>query len=367
MNVAVVGAGIVGLATARALVRAGHRVTVLEQAAVPNPAGSSYGHHRLIRHPYGAELGYTRMVDEAYAAWDRLWADLGCRLYAETGTLVVGRRRDAWADASAETLARAGHPVTWLDADALRRRFPLVAPDDVGVAFWLPSGGALLASSIVAALADWLRRHGARLHAGTRVRAVDAEAGRLVLDDGAALQADAVVVAAGPWIAELVPHLAERAVPSRQVVVYAAPPRALRKPWRTAPLIIDIDPEEGFYLVPPVAGTPLKIGDHRFSLRGHPDADRVPTPREAEAVYRLAASRLTDFDAYRRTGARTCFYTVAPEERFVLERRGRAWIAAGFSGHGFKFGAVVGERVADAVSGARTTAAVARWMAGHET
>src|SRR6185436_15299914 len=80
-RVLIVGAGIMGLCTAWALARAGVAVTVIEQAAVPNQRGSSVDQHRLIRYPYAAMRGYTRMVGEAYAAWDRLWRDLGETLY----------------------------------------------------------------------------------------------------------------------------------------------------------------------------------------------------------------------------------------------------------------------------------------------
>src|SRR5258708_22406269 len=87
MKISIVGGGIMGLASAWALARDGHSVTVFEQGTLPNPLGSSVDEHRLIRHPYGAERGYTRMIGPAYAAWGQLWARLRATPYPPTGTL----------------------------------------------------------------------------------------------------------------------------------------------------------------------------------------------------------------------------------------------------------------------------------------
>jgi glycine/D-amino acid oxidase-like deaminating enzyme len=81
MRAIIIGGGIMGLATAWGLARQGHEVEIFEQGPLPNPLASSMDEHRLIRHPYGSHVGYARMIDDAYAAWELLWADLGETLY----------------------------------------------------------------------------------------------------------------------------------------------------------------------------------------------------------------------------------------------------------------------------------------------
>src|SRR4030095_11289494 len=107
MKAIVVGGGVMGLATAWGLAREGHDGAVVEQGPLPNPLASSMDEHRLIRHPYGDHLGYARMIDQAYAAWDLLWGDLGQQLYAATGTLALTGNGETWAERSADALA--GH------------------------------------------------------------------------------------------------------------------------------------------------------------------------------------------------------------------------------------------------------------------
>jgi glycine/D-amino acid oxidase-like deaminating enzyme len=123
----------------------------------------------------------------------------------------------------------------------------------------------------------------------------------------------------------------------------------------------------GFYAVPPVAGTPLKIGDHRFSLTGDPEADaREATAAEREGVLEFARRRLRGLAGYRVLGARACYYDVEPEERFVLEPLGaRAFVMSGFSGHGFKFGALLGLALARAAGDPTLARGLPGWAAGR--
>jgi glycine/D-amino acid oxidase-like deaminating enzyme len=363
-RILVVGGGITGLSSAWALRRDGHDVTLFDQARLPNPKGSSVDEHRLIRFPYGARPGYTRMVAEAYESWERVFADIGERPYAATGSLVMSSRSDGFLRESADCLASLGHAPLWLDRGELARRFPTLDASRVAAAFTLESGGVLLASRIVEALARRLRETGVWVREETPVARVDLGAATVELGDGATVSADALVVAAGPWVTRLVPDLQATLTPSRQVVVYLTPPDDLAAHWSISPLILDLAPEAGFYLVPPVLGTGLKIGDHRFSLPGDPDRDREASLEEAKSVASLAASRLRDFARYQIARAKTCFYTVEKDERFVVRSEGRGLVVSACSGHAFKFGSLIGERVADTVAGRWDVNRLARWIGG---
>ncbi len=374
MHILIIGAGIAGLGAAWALVREGRRVTVLERGPIPNPRGASVDTHRLIRRAYGGEDGYMRLITHAYAAWDRMWADLGVKLCVDTGALSTSARTDDWVAISLQALKAGGFPVDELDAKRLAERFPLVEPRGIEVAFFSPEGGVLLADRIVAALARWLAAKGARLRPDSQVVDIDADAGAVTLADGERLAGDLVLVAAGAWVTVLAPGLAAKVEPSRQVLAYVDLPDDLARAWAAHPSLLCVERAEGFYLVPPVVApdgiqTRLKIGDHLFSRTGDPEADpRISGAEETRAVLEQARGRLRHLERYRLAEGKVCYYTVdrrPGHETFQSLPLGRsAWAMSNCSGHGFKFGACLGEAFADMVAGRRSPDAFTRYAAG---
>jgi sarcosine oxidase subunit beta len=362
----ILGGGIMGLSAAWALARSGWRVTVVDQDALPNPRGASVDEHRLIRHAYGAQAGYMRMVDDAFAAWELLWRDLGEALYVATGTLAIAAARSGWCADSRVALAADGRRFEALTEAQAAARFPWLDFSDVAEILHIPTGGALLAQRIVGALAQHLAARGVHFVRAVAIGA-DPERATLRLDDGRTISADRLVIAAGPWAPRLMPEVAREVVASRQVVVYLEAPAPHAAAWRSAPMVLDIAPDAGFYAVPPVAGTGLKIGDHRFSMTGDAETDpRAPSRDEAEAILAFARARLRDAGAYRIREARACFYDVREGERFWLAPLGaRGLLMSGFTGHGFKFGALLGLAAAAALDDDTLLPALPGWAAGE--
>lgn len=358
-----------GLCAAWGLLGRGFAVTVLDQAAPPNPRGASVDHHRLIRHAYGAQHGYMRMVDDAYAAWGRLFADLGQVLHVQTGVLAVdeasAEAMPGWLRLSRAAMRGHGIAVRDLCGNSLPARFPVFSGAGVTDAFWVAPGGVLLAGRIVAALARHLAARGVAFEIA-RAREVRPQA--LLLADGSIRSADVLVVAAGPWAPRLLPGLAGRVTPSRQIILRLAPPPDLAAAWQAAPMLLDLSPGAGFYLVPPVAGTPIKLGDHSFSRQGDAETDsREATEAEAGAILELARRRIPRLDEYQRLGAAACYYDVRDGEEFVVEPiAARSVVMSGFSGHGFKFASVLGQAVANALADPALMPRLPGWAAGRD-
>jgi glycine/D-amino acid oxidase-like deaminating enzyme len=368
MKAIIVGGGVMGLSTAWALARSGHDVELFEQGKLPNHLASSFDEHRLIRHPYGDHVGYTRMIDDAFAAWELLWRDLGKQLYAPTGTLALTGNGADWAERSATTLTEIGRPMTELPLDELPRRFPMLNAQGVERAFWIDTGGVLFAQDIVAALTGHLaRQRNVRLHAESPIRSADLEHGRVVSEGGAVHDADTVVVAAGAWVGKLLPSVAPRLVPSRQVVIYFALTPEDRAVWSKGPMVIDKTGDVGLYLVPPMEGRGMKVGDHEFSRTGDPAADREASEGEMQPLLQRCRTLLRGFERWRTDRLKVCFYTVTDDERFVVSRQGaKGWLMSPCSGHGFKFGALMGLELARTIMTERDPEAHARWAAGLE-
>lgn len=365
MHVAIVGAGIMGLSAARALLKRGCKVSIYDQGSIPYPAASSFDAHRLIRYPYGSHVGYMRMVRAAYDVWEQVWKDVKAHHYVPTGTLVLGTSARGWVAESKAALLNEHIPLETLTRLDLATRFPYLFHDDIYEAYYLPSGGVLLAARILEALAHFLSASGVSVNSHSAVTAIEAETSTLQLENGQQITADHIIITAGAWVTRLMPDLSPLITPSKQTLLYYQLPDSVKSLWQKAPMILDIDNNSGFYLVPPVAGTGLKTGDHRFSLCGDPRHSRQATTSEIEAIRQATSHRLPSFSAYPIQESKSCFYSVASEERFICHRTAQTWVLTGFSGHGFKFGPLIGEQLAKALVCDLSEKAFCKWLAGH--
>jgi sarcosine oxidase len=362
MRVTIVGGGIAGLSTAWALVKLGHDITLIEQGSIPNPLAASGDRHRMIRRAYGEADGYARTIAEALDSWDLLWNDLGVSHYANCGVLGISQRAGDSAELFRVGLDRMKFEYERLDPNEAARRYPFLDPATFRYAYLDRDGGALFSERIARDMKAWLKMRGAQIRTDTKVIALDADAASVRTADDAIIRADRLVVAAGAWTLQLFPALAENLVTYRNAVAYMEPPADLRDAWAEAPAIVDIGGDSDGYVLPPIDGIGLKFGAGVYKSRAaDPDANRVAAPGEGDALRRLFSPPFSRIDEYAVAEVRTCAYTFTADRRFFSKRLGNTLVVSACSGHGYKFGAAVGRRIAQALD-TGDDAMLARWL-----
>jgi monomeric sarcosine oxidase len=321
-EVVVVGAGIMGSATAYALAREGRNVLLVEQFEVGHERGSSHGRSRIVRLAY-PELEFVELAKEAFAGWRELEREAGIELLELNGLLELV---ESTGQSSGPALDAAGASYELLDPEDARRRWPVGVPDGWTVLFQ-PEAGIVRADAAHWAFVDCAVANGARLEENTRIRSLDE------------IDAEAVVLTAGAWVREFFPDLPVRV--TRETVAY------FRRDGQPLPSVVQLDPATRghamYSLHDPAHG--LKAGAHHAGAEVTPDEPGEPDPVLVERISEWVARTYPDV-APEPVGAETCLYTNTPDEHFILERRGRVVIGSPCSGHGFKFAPAIGNRLA---------------------
>ncbi|KQZ94416.1 sarcosine oxidase [Mesorhizobium sp. Root157] len=350
MQVIVVGAGIAGLSTAWSLAKLGHSVSIVEQGPIPNPLAASGDHHRIIRRAYPAGSGYGQLITEAYEAWDEMWADLGENHLDQRGFMCVSREPGDEAEEYREGMEAGGFPIELLEPGAAVKRWPFLEAGTFRYAYYSPDGGALHCRRIACGLVAWLRRNGVNVYEHSKVTRVDAEAGRVVLEGGETMQADRVVVTAGAWVLKLFPELGGELTAYRTALAYVEPPADLKAAWEAAPVILDVGGATDGYMIPPTRGTGMKFGANLYKVpTSDADWNREPVAGEGEAIRNLFSPPIARIAEYKVTEVVTCGYIFTADEKFLAREFGKCLVVSPCSGHGYKFGAAVGRRVAAGV------------------
>lgn len=353
-QIVIIGAGIVGLSTAYALLGGNiPHVLVLEQAVVSHSRSTSSSISRLLRFEYGADALYARMVKLSLELWRDLERRTQRTLYTPTGLLSLGKEGDETIREQ-EIVRSLGLASERLSVQDCRQRFPQFETGDYEVLTYNTEGGILHASACLHTLKRAILDLGGEISETSRVTQIfhDSSHGpvRLRLSSGEEINADKVVVATGPWVHRLLGSLRIPVDLTRQYLLYFAGLPISTFGVGVFPAFV----ERHLYGFPIHKGsnTWLKAATHEFGRPVDPDA---AVQIEEAVVARTVRDLYALIPALRKASlahVEACIYDVSPDEDFILDYLPgdpRITFATGLSGHGFKFGPLLGQLLSSLV------------------
>ena len=357
-DVIVLGLGGMGSAAAAHLAARGSRVLGIERFTPAHDRGASHGESRIIRQAYFEDPAYVPLLLRSYELWHELERE-SPGILTVTGGLMLGRPDSAAVAGSIASARRWDLPHELLDAEQVRRRFPALAPDEQTVALYEPMAGFVRPEQTVLAHLDRAARHGATLNFGERVldwQAHDAGEGVTVRTTQGTYTAGSLVISPGAWAPGLLPEFAPSLTVERQLLYWFAPTSGIEQFRAECFPVFIWEDAAGMQLYGfPAYGTArdgVKIAFFRDGSPADPDdLDRDIHEDEIERMRDYLRTRIPTLPGRYLRGL-ACTYTTTPDENFLLARHPQhpqVTVAAGFSGHGFKFVPVIGEIIADLV------------------
>ena len=351
-DVIVLGVGAMGSAACHHLASRGARVLGLEQFPLVHDRGSSHGETRIIRQAYFEHPDYVPLLLRTYTHWQQLEQSVGEKLFHQVG-LVLSGQADGEAIAGARLSARLhGLPIENLTPDEANRRWPALSfAADHDVVFE-PAAGYLRVEACVQQQINQAIAHGAEIRANQRVKSWSSKGSSVtVRTENDEFTASGLIVSAGSWAARVMQELDLPLNVVRKFVGWFPGRDQQAKRESEIPTYYFDLPHGSFYGFPSIDGATVKMAEHSG---GQPvvDPGNVDRDMHPEDITRLAEFLKSHLPGLRPEPARhaVCLYTLTPDQHFIVDEHPQ-WdnvaIAAGFSGHGFKFAPVIGEAMAD--------------------
>lgn len=351
-DVIVIGMGGMGSATCFELARRGLHVLGLEQFPLVHELGSSHGQTRIIRTAYYEHPNYVPLLHRAFERWYELERLRGVHLLTECGCLSLGTPDSEIVRGVRQAAEQHQLPIELLSAERLRERYPQFRFSDAYVGVLEQQAGFLYVEECVRNHIEAAWHYGAEIHAEEPVIQWNATATDVsVTTTKNTYRAAKLVLTAGPWAGQLLAEHGSHLRVMRQTLLWFATADDRQFQRDRFPIYIAQVPEGQFYGLPAIDGSGHKVARHYGApeLLSPTAIDRTESPDDEVPVRAFLKEHLPLVNGPMRRSQR-CIYTLSPDHHFVIDLHPEfknVALAAGFSGHGFKFASVVGEILSD--------------------
>ena len=358
-DVIVMGCGGFGSAAMYHLAKRGLKVLGIDRFHPPHDQGSSHGETRVIRKAYFEHPDYVPLLHRAWDLWEELAEKSDHKLIERRDLLMSGPPGSEVTEGARQSARLHNLPLEDLTHEEAFKRFPMFnMPPDHTVTVE-STAGFLRVERCVGAHLDLAQANGALMRCGETVKKISGSAGQLsVQTDQATYSAGAGILTCGAWTGQLLQDYAKLIHVRRKTLFwYPIQNSVWADPVRAPMFFLDL-PEGQFYGLPSIDGRTIKTGEHTGgeTVKDPSTLERSILAGDEAPVSRFVEKRLVDIES---TFCRStvCMYSMSPDGHFLFDQLTDMplVVAAGFSGHGFKFASVLGEAAAELLQKGRTS------------
>ena len=339
------------------LAKRGLRVLNIERFGVNHELGSSHGKTRIIRLAYYEDPRYVPLLRRAFDAWREVESKSRKRLMQMTGGLMMGREDGELVKGVLKSAKahRLHHEV--LTSSQIEERFDGFTVGEGLGGVYEETAGVLFAEECVRAFVGLGSEAGCDFRFSEQVSGWRSGPEGVEVETPAGTQtADRLVLCAGAWNAGLLngilPLQCERQVP----LWFSSGGQSCFSPPKMPVFIMEEEQGVFYYGIPDV-GHGVKVARTHGGEVTNPDSvRREVTEKDVTPIRRFISRRLRKLDG-PPIASSTCIYSNTPDLNFAVgphPNDPRISVLSACSGHGFKFGSVLGEVVADLATDRRS-------------
>lgn len=363
----IIGAGSMGMSAGYQLAKQGVDVLLIDKYNPPHDKGSHFGDTRIIRHAYGEGKEYVPLALRAQELWNDLEKKSHLKIFTQAGSLGFGAKgKTAFIDEAIASGKEYNLVVNSLTATELKENFPgLTLPDDY-YGFYEPNSGYLYSENILQAYKELAVHYGADTSFDNSVEDIKSYSNYVeVKTEKGIFSADKLIISAGAWTNQLTAKLELDLPlkPTRQAVAWFEAEESSFNLNSFPTFMADVPGDLNnavYYGFPSINESGLKVGRHDYIDTVDPDTinREFGFHENDEAHLRDFLNEFMPGAAGKLKKSSICMYTRTPDGHFIIDKHPKCdnvFIAAGFSGHGFKFASVIGEILSEFVRFGKTT------------
>jgi sarcosine oxidase len=358
-DVIVLGTGGVGSAACYSLAKRGVKVLGIDQFPGGHDRGSSHGETRVIRQAYFEHADYVPLLLRAYELWRKLEQETGTDLLQQVGLLQVGPPQGVVVRGVLEAARLHGLKVESLSGEEVPNRFPGFKVPAGAVGVFEPAAGYLRVEQCVLSHLAAAKTKGTEFRHGITARGWRNEGSGIAVEtDQGDFVANKLVITAGPWAPQILADVGVKLVVRRKHLYWFPSADRSFHEANGCPTYLYELPDGVFYGFPQIDELGVKVAEHSGG-EVITDPKNDPRPLDPADLARVEAFLTQYMPGVGRPMQRrsVCFYTMSPDENFVIDRHPRnenVFFTAGLSGHGFKFTSVLGEVMGDLALAGKT-------------